>query len=87
METALTTYERAIERRPPLHWAKVEDVSLSGQMRRIYYVHVFNESTILYTRFEFLNLGERGWALARLSFGSSWENIAGDFSPGWRPTQ
>jgi len=85
-QPVITTFEGAIGGDPALNWQRVEDVTLSGMLRRIYYIHVF-EGTVLFTRFDFVNAGARGWYMSSIFFGSTWDNVSSGLTPSFIPTR
>lgn len=80
-ETAVVTYERYLDGMTIDQFSELEDVALNNTLRRIYYLHSFN-GRYLFTRFDFIR-DSRGWALTALSFGSSYQMVAAQSSPGW----
>jgi len=85
LEAAIVTFERSMEGHVVDRVAKLDDVTLGGAYRSIYYMHVY-ETFILFTRCDFIHAGDRGWQLATLSFASSWSQVALPTSAGWRST-
>jgi hypothetical protein len=80
-ETAVVTYERYLEGMTIDQFSELEDAALNNTIRRIYYLHSFN-GRYLFTRFDFIR-DSRGWNLTGISFGSSWQLVAAQSSPGW----
>jgi hypothetical protein len=76
IEGALILYERDIQGREARSWTEIEDVALRDQLRSIYYLHVFDDVTFLFTRHDFVRTGPRTWSLITLSFGSQWNQVA-----------
>lgn len=80
-ETAVVTYERYLEGMTIDQFSELDDAALNNTIRRIYYLHSFN-GRYLFTRFDFIR-DSRGWNLTGISFGSSWQLVATQSSPGW----
>ena len=80
-EAAVVTYERFLEGMAIDQFSEIEDAALSNTIRRIYYLHSFS-GRYLFTRYDFVR-DSRGWNLTGVSFGSSWQQVAGQSSPGW----
>jgi hypothetical protein len=85
MEASLITFERWLGNSPSEEVTKLEDISLAGTLRRIYYLNTF-EGKLVFTRYDFVRT-QRGWVLSGITFGSSWNSIsANPLSPGWTVT-
>lgn len=80
-EAVVVTYERYLDGLTIDQFTELEDAALNNTLRRIYYVHSFN-GRYLFTRFDFIR-DSRGWHLTSLAFGSSWQMVATQSSPGW----
>lgn len=86
VEASIITFERWLGDAPSQEITKLEDVSLAGTLRRIYYLNTF-QGRLVFTRFDFVRTHD-GWMLSGLTFGSSWNNVnANPLSPGWTVTQ
>jgi hypothetical protein len=84
VEASLTAFERYLENEVADRYGELEDMTLGGAIRRIYYLHTFN-GRFLFTRYDFIR-GSDGWMLSALTFGSSWAMVATQSSPGWTPS-
>jgi hypothetical protein len=87
LEGGLVMFDRAINGDEARVWNRIEDVSLADQYRAIYYLHVFNDRTYLFTRYEFARTGPRTWNLIGVTFGSNWQQVALIATPGFRSQQ
>lgn len=83
MEGTFALFERAIGGKEASVWNEVEDVALRDQFRTIYYLHVFDAQTFLFTRFDFARTGPRTWSLIGLTFGSQWNQVVVSTTPGF----
>jgi|CXWL01.1.fsa_nt_gi hypothetical protein len=86
IEVSIVTLERWLADAPSQEITKLEDVSLAGTLRRIYYLNTF-EGRLIFTRYDFTRTPS-GWMLTGLTFGSSWNTVnANPLTPGWTVTQ
>lgn len=86
LEVGITQMERFLGEANGTEIVKLEDVSLAGALRRIYYLNSF-PGKFLFTRFDFTR-GSDGWVLTGITFGNSWNNVnANPVTPGWTVTQ
>ena len=83
IEAALLTYERAITERRAVLGRVIEDVALSDTYRAIYTYHYYGENLWLFTRVDFVRIGEE-WALSAAAFGSDWSAVAMTTTPSFR---
>jgi hypothetical protein len=82
LDAAFTIYERQIANQDAQTWRKIEDLTLSDSVRKIYYLHVFNGAP-LFTRYDFVNAGRQGWLLTGVFFASAWDQVASPVTPGF----
>lgn len=85
LEVNITQMERSIGDAPGTEVVKLEDISLAGALRRIYYLNSF-PGKFLFTRYDFIR-GPDGWVLSGVTFGSTWNSVnANPVTPGWTVT-
>lgn len=88
VEPGLITYERAITQMPARVSRVIEDVTLAGDVTRmIYLYHYFGDNSWIFTRLEFVFLGDGRWALNRVAFADRWAAIVVATTPGFQPSQ
>ncbi|MBC7769615.1 MAG: hypothetical protein H7124_12610 [Phycisphaerales bacterium] len=86
LEVNITHMERYLGDQAGTEVVKLEDVSLAGALRRIYYMNSYPNS-FLFTRWDFTR-GADGWVLTGITFGSSWNSVnANPVTPGWTVTR
>lgn len=83
IEAALLTYERAIAQPRAVIGRVIDDVTLSDSYRAIYTYHYYGENYWLFTRIDFVRIGDE-WALSAAAFGSEWSTVALSTTPGFR---
>jgi len=83
MEGTFALFERAIAGKQARSWDEIEDIGLRDRTRTIYYLHVFDERTVLFTRFDFIRSSAQTWSLIGLTFGSQWNQIVVPTTPGF----
>ena len=83
IEGALMLFERGIQNKEARSWNEIEDVALRDQLGAIYYLHVFEDVTYLFTRQDFVRTGPRTRSLTALTFGSQWNQVAVATTPGF----
>jgi hypothetical protein len=83
-EASVTAFERYLEGQTADRYGELEDMTLGGSIRRIYWLHTF-DGRFLFTRYDFIR-GSEGWMLSGLTFGSTWASVATASSPGWTPS-
>jgi hypothetical protein len=86
-EAGLVTYERAITQLPARVSRVVEDVTLSGTVRTIYLYHYYGDNSWIFTRLEFIFIGEGRWTLNRLAFADRWANVVVATTPGFQSSR
>jgi hypothetical protein len=86
-EAALIVYERANLHTPALVSRVIDDVVLGDAFRVIYLYHYFGGNGWVFTRLDFVRIGQREWALSRLAFGDRWSTVALTPSPGFTPVE
>lgn len=87
-EAGLVTYEQAITALPARVSRVIEDVSLGGgTVRMIYLYHYFGDNTWIFTRLEFVSIGDGRWSLNRLAFADRWANVVVATTPGFQSSQ
>lgn len=87
LEGGLILFDRGINGGEARVWNRIEDINLADQYRSIFYLHVFNDQTYLFTRYEFARTGPRTWNLIGVTFGSNWQQVALVTTPGFRTQQ
>jgi hypothetical protein len=86
VEVSIVTFERWLGDARSEEVTKLEDISLAGTLRRIYYLNTFT-GKLVFTRYDFVRM-PGGWILSGVTFGSSWNSVnANTISPGWTATQ
>lgn len=86
LEVNITHMERFLGSQAGSEVVKLEDVSLAGALRRIYYMNSF-PGTFLFTRWDYTR-GADGWVLTGITFGNSWNSVnANPLTPSWTVTQ
>ena len=85
LESALRVYETAITQLPARVSRVVEDLVLGDALRTIYLYHYYNDNSWIFTRLDFVRIGEDRWALHRISFSDRWANVVLTTTPGFRP--
>lgn len=86
LEVAFSQMERFLGTTAGAQPIELEDISLAGTLRRIYYLNPFGNS-FLFTRYDFIR-GPDGWVLTGITFGTSWNQVnATPVTPGWTVTQ
>lgn len=85
VEVGVTNMERFLGDLNGTEIVKLEDISLAGAVRRIYYLNTF-PGRFLFTRYDFTR-DPNGWVLTGITFGSSWNSVnANPTTPGWTVT-
>lgn len=88
VEPGLLVYERAITQLPARVSRIIEDVTLGGDgTRMIYLYHYFGDTTWIFTRLEFVFVGDGRWALSRVAFADRWASVVVATTPGFQPSQ
>lgn len=76
VEGFLVTWERYLGRREATIVKEVDDVVIGSVTRQIYYYHYLGGNAWLFTRFDFVRVGDNNWALSALSLEDQWFKIA-----------
>src|SRR5262245_28848960 len=84
-ESSLRIYETSITQLPARVSRVIEDVVLGDALRTIYLYHYYNDNAWIFTRLDFVRIGEDQWALTRLAFSDRWANVVLTTTPGFRP--
>lgn len=86
-EAGLLTYERAITQLPARVSRVVEDVTLSDTVRMVYLYHYYGDTAWIFTRLEFVAIGNGRWSLNRVAFADRWANVAVATTPGFQSSR
>lgn len=84
LEGALVAFDRAIGEQDAIRWSKIEDLMLGDEVRTIYFLHVFDNNTYLFTRYDFVRVGPRTWNLIGATFGGQWSQVVLPTTPSYR---